>query len=875
MSLSVKGGGAVVARYAGIDDSDLEGHLKTFGSRLPLEVEDAARTVGVVKSKVAAGHAIRQLLLHRSETGDAFRHQSGFEAILDTLGSLVEVSRRHQLIEELSQQWRRLLRVTFSVLAAALGNHRGNRMYFNERLAKGGWESLYLKLNSLRPSILDGAQEGYWVLEEEVYGCLFACAIDDETVLELFKTSAAENCAEQTTLGKSHVPPDVQTSPRDTNKEAMIKRDVEKSMGPAAILRNPEALCVAFKLLRSWRDAPQVQGRSRHVSVVQAVLYLGRSSTHNLMAIHRTDLLSILLSSLVDNGSTNEHVNEAHELAALLLSLGITKLVDAHLLYRNADTSSSMAELLLNALKVSHTPSYFHFDLSLRGYSSIELPDLGTQFPPAGPSNGYTLSLWFHISKFDENAHTTLFGAFDSSQTCFVLVYLERDSRNLILQTSVTSSRPSVRFKSILFREGRWYHIAIAHQRPKTTSSSRVSLFVNGSFVEQLKANYPLASPMSKAKVESPEPSLIDSRLNPVQAFVGTPQDLASSLGRDVVSTRWRLASAHLFGDVLSDDLVAVYYELGPRYFGNYQDCLGSFNTYQAAASLKIRNDSLYPGKEQRSDIIRAMEVGGSELLPERKLILGLSPANVLTATIHGNTGRGYVANYVSQIGLKIAKHLSYKGHGSLVINSAIPAVNDALQHSSGHAVLTGDPAVVTVSSLDNAAWQVGGCTAVVLDLLDRANDDDAVIHAINCVLESIRDNWRCSEAVERENGFAILSCLIAEKVMIGAKDNDNSSTDQAIRQKDTGIRAELALKILTIVVKFLGYRADKPEQSVLNNPLAYRVLLVDADFWRSMPLNVQNLYYEQFSVFGVHSKHRAFNAKRLSKMRQCWNRIC
>lgn len=482
---------------------------------------------------------------------------------------------------------------------------------------------------------------------------------------------------------------------------------------------------------------------------------------------------------------------------------------------------------------------------------------MGTAFPPSGSSNGYTLSLWFQVWKFDPNAHTTLFGAFDSSQTCFMLVYLEKDSQNLILQTSVTSSRPSVRFKSISFREGRWYHVVLAHRRPSTTHSSRVSLFVNGNFVEQVKSNYPLASPTVKAKADNGANTSGHSRRHAVQAFVGTPKDLASRLGQGVVCCQWRLASAYVFNDVLSDDLIAVYYELGPRYFGNYQDCLGSFNTYQAAASLKIRNDNLHSGKAQRSDIILAMETGASELLPEKRIILALSPANVVEADESSPPDAALVPRYLSKAATKITKNLANKGHGYLVVNGAIPAVNDALRHRQGFAVLTGDPATLTLQSLDDATWQIGGCAAVVLDQFDKSTNEKACIRALDCIFESLRDNWRCSEAMERENGFAILATLIARKI--------ESRVEHNIEEE---ARTEFVLKILTVVLKFLGFRADRPELSVLNNPLAYRVLLVDADFWRVMPTAVQSLYYEQFDAFGLRSKYHVFNGKRLSKMR-------
>ncbi|KAL8933905.1 MAG: hypothetical protein Q9216_006161, partial [Gyalolechia sp. 2 TL-2023] len=854
----------------GTPKSSLEKHLAVFSS-LKFPSQDAEQFIEDVEDKVAAGHVVRQLLLDQPETRDSFRHLAGFEALLGTLDFLFQLFENdNSKGEGPPSGWLSLLRITFTILAAALSDHKGNCVFFRDRMPGGGWVSSYQKLQRFRQSVLDAGNGTFCFPDEHILGCLFACAIDDETALQLFKETQLDRTAEQTTIEEPDLPAEDIGNHVTTDAEngAAFRTLFERRLGTASFVHNPEALCIAFQLWLQWYKAAHSATPARHVSIVQFTLYLARSRAHNLVALHQTNLLGILLSFIVDRGTSNRHVDGIRELAALLLTLGVSKLDDARLLYLNAQSIPSVAGLLLHALQSSHSPSCFHFDLSIHGYSSIELPDIGVQFPPTSSSNGYTLSLWFQVTRFDSHAHTTLFGAFDPSQTCFVLVYLEKDSHNLILQTSVTSSKPSVRFKSVAFREGRWYHIAIAHQKPRTTSSSRVSLFVNGSFVEQLKANYPMVSPVSKTKAGNTDDGSTNFKFNPVQVFVGTPQDLASRLGKGVVSTLWRLASIHLFSDVLSDDLIAVHYELGPRYHGNYQDCLGSFNTYQAAASLKLRNDSLYSGKEQRSDIILAMESGGGELLPEGKIVLGLSTAYVFPASNLGTNNEPYAPGFMTTAAIRAARNFSLKGRDSLVVNSAIPMINRAISHSYGHAVLTGDPAVLVVHSLDNAAWQLGGCTAIVLNLLDKASGDEAVLCALDCVFESIRDNWRCSEAMERENGFAILSNLIAQKIGVGSRGTHDDSINESKYQSARKAREELAYKVLTVLLKFLGFRRDQPEHSVLNNPLAYRVLLVDPDYWRSMPLKVQMLYYEQFIVFGVHSRYRSFNAKRLSKMR-------
>ena len=185
------------------------------------------------------------------------------------------------------------------------------------------------------------------------------------------------------------------------------------------------------------------------------------------------------MSLTFDNRRTEIERRAYQELAIFLFKEGLGGLGHAYMLYSRAATSSEAAHFLLKALQTSRCPPSFHFDLSYHGYCSIELPTLGKTFPPVAGA-GYTLSVWALFEQFEPNAHTTIFGAFDSSQKCFVLAYLEKDTRHFILQTAIKGNRPSVRFKSVSFKPGQWYHICVVHRKPRTVSSSKASLFVDG-----------------------------------------------------------------------------------------------------------------------------------------------------------------------------------------------------------------------------------------------------------------------------------------------------------------------------------------------------------------------------------------------------------
>ena len=836
--------------------AELQGLLGSLSQRIEDNDND-----GDIQKKLEAGHHVRQILLDTSSityAKDTFRRLDGFNTLMSTLQDVSKQCETQENSTEGNPALLDLLQVQFGILSAALQDHLGNQRYFRYRINGGGWAAVKRASQSLLQSSHARKFRNSATIVERLLESMLACAFNDETLIGFFRRL------------KRQVDDGLDGN-RDTDPASVVRALLEKDVRSLVFLQNPEALSTMFELWKTWGvpvDAADDLGQSIIISVPIIIGFVAGLSTHSLLALHGTGLLSSILSYMIATSYTTNPSSDLRGLAISLLKLGVTSLNDAHLLYRNASSSPLISDLLLLALQMSHFASYVHFDLSLHGYASIELPNTGRVFPPVSSSAGYTLSMWLHVVKFDPDSHTTLFGAFDSSQTCFVLVYFEKDTRNLIFQTSVTSSRPSVRFKSTVFEEQRWYHISIVHRRPRPISSSRASLFVNGEFIEQVKSHYPSLPPSNSASAEIVGSLSPDRTSNPVQAFLGTPQDLASRIGRGVTLTQWRLASAHLFGDVLSDDLIAVHHQLGPRYNGNYQDSLGSFQTYQASAALNLRNESLHPGKEEKSDILTAIQQKASHLLPESKILLNISSAVVLNDDEQSTNDETQLVKCLSKPARKTLRNLTRGGRNALAINGAIPSINEALLHTFGFATITGDPAIAVPQPLDDAAWRIGGCAAVGLALLEAAHSHDAIVRALRILFESVRYSWRNSEAMERENGFGVLSSLLANKLSLDSKRITSDTQSLNGGSDNRGSLDELPLEVLNLVLEFVGYREDKLEDSVINNPLAYRVLLADSEIWRSVAPPVQMLYYKQFSVFGVSSKYHRFNAKRLSRMR-------
>ncbi|KAI9774489.1 MAG: hypothetical protein M1835_006031, partial [Candelina submexicana] len=846
--------------------------------------------IGDLQQKSEALHRIRQFIVDSPQpfqAKDAFRHLHGFPALLNVIRSLSGFYAHQKLLDHGKQDFFGLLRATLGVLSEVLEGHWGNRRYFAKKVEQDGWEALGQALASI--GIGDGRDNGLRQeeVDEQLFGCLFSFGLRDESQIELFHSVRRHATADSevhsnlissinSEHSRSENPHDKSTVVLDTSDPSVVLRariKLKDALHSTELLHNAEIVPVILKLwLAMARNRPKTSYKPRLISLlaILALHQLADLSKFNLVAIHTTGVLSTALPCLTDLSLSSLERGLVQDFCGTLLTLGITTLQDAHFLFRNSSEYPLLTDVLLKAIKTSRSPRHIQFDLSLHGFASIELPTLGQTFPPGPSSAGYTFAAWVYIDEFDPNTHTTIFGAFDASQACFVLAYLEKDTRNFILQTSVTSSRPSVRFRKPdpTFKEHRWYHLALVHHRPRTTSSSKATLFIDGVAVETVKCQYPASPPLLTSGTENlvSLPSS-DSKYGPVQVFLGTPQDLSARQGKNLVSTRWSLASAYLFEEALSKDLVAVYFQLGPRYHGNFQDCLGSFQTYEASAALNIINEDSNPNKYEKSDIVRAIRSKAGNLVPESRILFNVSPNAVLDDDDRNNIDESQLLKSLSKPAGRVLRNLTRSGN-AVVINGAVPSINDALTQLHGVAILTGTPVVVVPQALDDASWRVGGCVPVGLKLIEAAQTKDTVINAVGILLQSIKGNWRNSEAIERENGFGILAALVRAKMGAGAAIGSSSSGFFLAIEANDREREDLSFELLKLILDFLGYDFDYPEMSVINNPLAYRTLLTEFDMWRRTAPATQKLYYKQFIDFGVRSVRAKFNIKRLLKSR-------
>jgi hypothetical protein len=786
-------------------------------------------------------------LTESSSTKDVLRRGGGLGGILEAIKELCKVGNPECTLDALDSA--RTVASLLSLLSAAFHGHRGNERYFADRL--NGWSALQNSLLKFLATVLDGSDyKRQFDLVAVLFTGLLQLAFGENNGSRL--ASAAES-----RLGEHDTP----TTSDQKNTVSAVRGD-ETVVQPLACALAIRLLLHLFETQKAGDDSKLLSLATIIFGHIHAIVGL---CMRNRYALWETGITSHVLAIWLGQGVTDQSHDCASNIIELIKEFGLGNLDDAALLFRSASESDDARSMLLDILQASKAPAVVQFDLSQSGHSSVELKNLPRTFPPTA---GYSLAAWFRFDNFDSKTHTTLFGAFDETQTCFLLAYLERDSRSLILQTSIRSSKPSVRFKSTKFVVGRWYHIAIVHRRATADPRhSPVMLFIDGEFAEQVKIGYP-DMPMMDDPHPRELPMQTQARqVRPVQAFFGTPADLAARLGRNQITERWSLASAHLYQIPLTDELVAVHHKLGPRYYGNMQDCLGPLLTYQASAELNRYNELLHPDKSEKSDIVTATENRGSDVMPESRLLLSISPMAILDSDVSN------VRSLVAQYGLNKASRQRYeelaKAGEAVAINTAIPMISDALSKPYGAAVLKGSPVVVIPKPLDDTAWCLSGCLPLLLRLVESATTKAALLQAAEIMFECVKDSWRISEAMEKGNGFGILALIIRDKLGF---ESGASSSHVTSRKPSTLLSLEdrqtLPLELLNLTLKFVGYDKAAPENSMIVNPMGYRVLLVDFDTWRRCDAETQEVYYSQFVHFINRNKHHGFNQKRLTRMR-------
>ena len=790
----------------GASQADLLSSIVTITDLLSHDDQGSQQEVETLERLIEAIARLKGVLIANEEVVQSFGESGGFESLLkavekgtaiDTSVDEAEKSEENTETEDAVadsetspdskvQLRKELLQLTFAALSQALASSSGAKAFF---FRVNGYTQLEETIRS-SGALTQQSRRDY------IFGDLFASCIHDFTHCHIFSSM------------RWHLNSGDLSAEEKSNR---ITVKIEAAFELTEQLPNPEFLQVIINLL------PEVtEDQDLGVAICIAVQVIVDANRSNQLTFFSSSAFSHLIERIVLLSSTwaadylsSEQTEILEDLIFSLSPLGLplpltTSVISTSVQRIGSTAEASLLPFLQEFAVQSRLPAHFHFDMHPNGHSALQFPTLIPTFPPMS-SAGYMLSLWIRIEKFDPDMHLTLFGAFDASQKCFCMAYIEQDTHKLVLQTSL---RSSVRFKLFEFAQGRWYHIVIAHKRPKTTSSARAILFVDGALVDQVKCSYPSSPPLPKA---------------PVQAFFGTPPSFSNAANKPTL--QWSLAQAHLWADLLPEDLIEIIFQLGPRYRGNFQDSLGQFQTYDASTALNIRLAVMGGAKAEKSVLMAAVRGKGGTWAPESKLMLSISP-------------------------------LAVKNDSEVrILNCAVPRIADAFALENGVGRTIGGPVVVVPRSLDDAVWCLGGC-AIGLKMVEKACSVEECLVAVKVLFETIRLSWRNSEDVERNHGYEILAFLLkAKKPKL-----INPDLLQAISEF-VGMDFDEPRFFLSVVC------SDSRESSIIN-PLAFRYLCLDFAIWKRGSVDVQIAHLQTILSLVEQSRHRQFNLRRLNKMR-------
>lgn len=585
------------------------------------------------------------------------------------------------------------------------------------------------------------------------------------------------------------------------------------------------------------------------------------------VALRRKDCFDALLQVVLEAPDDGEICQSLTSFGGRLLDLGF-ELVDEARRFIVAATTSTTARTLLYSSATSTcspqtstcSPPVFTFDLAQYGHASLEFSELTQPFPGIDGAQGYTVMFWMRIDRFDDACHTTLFGACDPSHTCFLLLYLDRKHHSLILQTSVTSSQPSVRFREVKFEQHMLYHVALVHRRSRQEGPGKALLYVNGILREQARCPLPKDPESMPAGKGDP----LQAPTTPVRAFFGTPRDLSPSPQPQTLHSKWSLASGHLINDTLTEDLVYMHHKLGPTYRGNLQDSLGSFLTYQASTMVNLRDEQQRQDDGTPSILSEIFKSPGKPLSLETLFVLSLSPAFAGRALSvpHPQTETFSVSHPGPSSGLNPAD--------LLVLNAAVPSKKRALEKRAGTGTCQGGVMLQNNLSVQDCSWRLAGSIPVALHFVATAKTIQGLIDATLFFFRMCTSDWRNSEATERSSGFGVLSWLLQQKVLpTGQRDaltSDRFIANISIAEDEI---ASQSLALLDVIVHASTAGSGSGEEAIVINPLAYRMLVIDNELWQHTGAQTQVMLYSHLLTLTCRSKHRDFNIRRLLRMRK------
>ena len=625
---------------------------------------------------------IHRIFKAHKTTRDIFRKVGGYVSLVSMIvaleGAFEDPTRFfndvHQDVEAVTEKIVHVLKTIFAVLAESMHHHDVNKHYFMKDVGYGSLENAMT---------LTGAFH-HGCIPHQLFGILFAFAMEDETLYDLFVDPVTEE-AEAVTMD-------------------LYKRIDLTLKSPSVKIINSEITPTILHL--------QQLVSSNDASLARAVLWslyaLTQGNRRNQVKMNRSGLILELLKRSFPKEDAMEQEDNADkelmlEIVKKLMSMGVSYDELQYMLKgfqvdqpEGLVSPPGLMELVLQGASRSRWPNFIQFDMESSPLASLEIPEL-VNFPP--PSPGYTMLAWIHIERQDKETHLSLFSVWDHHTLAFQ-IYVDAQTHMLCIY-SMYAKQP-ILFRSFEFHAGFWYHLAIVHYKSRLSlKSSTMTLYINGVHIEQVSCPYITPSTVPNIALKA--------------TIGGTLEESSSS------QLVWDLGPTYLIQDTLEKEAINLYFNLGARYKSLFQDSLRQFQTYEAATSLflTLRSMSKPPKKTNAQHLATAIKSTAIQTIPENKILFALFACNTLSEGKRtGLTQTGVSEATMSTI-------LAQVDSSKMVLNAAVPKLDSAVYLPRNMGYLVGEPTVAYPFGLDESIWKVGGC-AIALKLIEKSEVHDS-----------------------------------------------------------------------------------------------------------------------------------------------------
>lgn len=324
-----------------------------------------------------------------------------------------------------------------------------------------------------------------------------------------------------------------------------------------------------------------------HLHILFRLTDFARSNVGNLEALSSLGLAGKVMrkwSSHIRNLGSPLHAPLLYLIELIMAYRPDTLEVTQYLgLFEPSKLSARTLQALLQSLHRSalsglvRLPPFFLFDLSRHGFGSMSATLNEIQWPCG---DGYTVSMWCYFDRFSPDdlelvrlgpqSSTSFHPVFPHSlapnqsiapppNMCIVSVVLR--TGQLVFRTAGAEDPLTV--ETFNFATGRWYHIAIVHERSKFGFSNNVDtkVYIDGITRGSVKAN--MGTPVN------------NSTLN---LTLGTPEEVAKTRSDPAmhrgVSAAWRLGPFSFLDQALQNVDILTIFNLGPCYHASFQGSL-------------------------------------------------------------------------------------------------------------------------------------------------------------------------------------------------------------------------------------------------------------------------------------------------------------